>query len=312
MHAGRETDREGVLEWLLPTQVEMDVLPLDLGTGYHLFDSESANPRHLEHELIAARLDSLVRGHATKLWSSEEQDYVDIEPEELISPEDVLILVHSRKHIPDLIKRLQSRGLPVLADKQGQLLQQPVVKPLLSVLSLLAKPSSRLAAHGLVRSPIIGATSVQIEEIFEQKDVENLNSVDLPDEQEEPWCSTCRAFTDYRRKWDTVNRSDLDGGIYSDNIEVPYCINCGNVVRLLSHSKKLVWSVNLLLLFAWGIGPLTVQVLFEFNFTTLLIITFYAGLCYLLSLLPSQSRKALHTWNQAKRDQSIQDLLQKL
>ena len=50
-----------------------------------------------------------------------------------------------------------------------------------------------------------------------QKDVEDLNSVDLPDEQEEPWCSTCRAFTDYRRKWDTVNRSDLDGGIYSDN-----------------------------------------------------------------------------------------------
>ncbi|MBT7404728.1 MAG: hypothetical protein HN754_01310 [Opitutae bacterium] len=145
-----------------------------------------------------------------------------------------------------------------------------------------------------------------------QKDVEDLNSVDLPDEQEEPWCSTCRAFTDYRRKWDTVNRSDLDGGIYSENIEVPYCINCGNVVRLLSHSKKLVWSVNLLLLFAWGIGLLTVQVLFEFNFTSLLIITFYAGLCYLLSLLPSQSRKALHTWNQAKRDQSIQDLLQKL
>ena len=173
LHAGRETDRDGVIEWLLPTQTEIDALPLDLGTGYHLFDSESANPRHLEHELIAARLDSLVRGYATRLWSTEEQEYVDIEPEDVISPEDVMILVHSRKHIPDLIKRLQSRGLPVLADKQGQLLQQPVVKPLLSVLSLLAKPSSRLAAHGLVRSPIVGATSVQIEEIFEEKDVEN-------------------------------------------------------------------------------------------------------------------------------------------
>ena len=173
LHAGRETDRGGVLEWLLPTQSEIGALPLDLEVGYHLFDSESANPRHLEHELIAARLDSLVRGHATKLWSSEEQDYVDIEPEEIISPEDVMILVHSRKHIPDLIKRLQDRGLPVLADKQGQLLQQPIVKPLLSVLSLLAKPSSRLAAHGLIRSPIVGATSLQIEEIFEVKDVQN-------------------------------------------------------------------------------------------------------------------------------------------
>ena len=145
-----------------------------------------------------------------------------------------------------------------------------------------------------------------------QKDVEDLDPVEPPGEQEEPWCSTCRAFTDYRRKWDTVNRSDLDGGIYSDNIEVPHCIDCGKVVRLLSHSKKLVWSVNLVLLFAWGIGLLTVQVLFEFNLTSFLILTFYAGLCYLVSLLPHQSRKDLHTWKQAKRDLSIQDLLQKM
>ena len=48
-----------------------------------------------------------------------------------------MILVHSRKHIPDLISRLQARGLPVMADKQGELLKQPVVQPMMAVLELL-------------------------------------------------------------------------------------------------------------------------------------------------------------------------------
>jgi hypothetical protein len=88
-------------------------------------------------------------------------------------------------------------------------------------------------------------------------DVEDIESLDPPEEKEEPWCYTCHAFTDYRRKWDTFNRADLDGGF------IPKLLKC--------HIVSIV-----------------------------------------LSLLPSQSRKALHTWNQAKRDQSIQDLLQKL
>ena len=145
-----------------------------------------------------------------------------------------------------------------------------------------------------------------------QKDVEDLDSVNLADKKEEPWCSACHAFTDYRRKWDTVNRSDLDGGIYSEHIEVPHCIDCGKLMLLLSTSKKLVWSVNLLSLLAWCIGLLTVQVLFEFNLVSLLILFFYACLCYLVSRLPHQSRQTLKTWKQAKRDQSLQDLLQKL
>ena len=84
-----------------------------------------------------------------------------------------MILVHSRKHIPDLIARLQSRGLPVMADKQGELLKQAVVQPLMALLELLAKPNSRHAAHALLRSSIVGASSVQIEEILQEEGVEN-------------------------------------------------------------------------------------------------------------------------------------------
>ncbi len=173
LEAGRETERSGVIEWLLPTQNNTGELPLDLTQGYNLFDAGNANLRHLEHELIASRLDTLVRGSATRIWSSDDASYVEIEPEETISPEDVMILVHSRKHIPDLISRLQSRGLPVMADKQGELLKQPVVQPLMALLELLAKPNSRHAAHSLLRSSIIGASSVQIEEVFQATEVGN-------------------------------------------------------------------------------------------------------------------------------------------
>ncbi|MDP6866321.1 MAG: UvrD-helicase domain-containing protein [Candidatus Poseidoniaceae archaeon] len=173
LEAGRETERTGVIEWLLPTQNDTGELPLDLAQGYNLFDARNANLRHLEHELIASRLDALVRGSSTRIWSSDDAAYIEIEPEETISPEDVMILVHSRKHIPDLISRLQSRGLPVMADKQGELLKQPVVQPLMALLELLAKPNSRHAAHSLLRSSIIGASSIQIEEVFQTSEAEN-------------------------------------------------------------------------------------------------------------------------------------------
>ena len=118
-------------------------------------------------------MDTLVRGLPTRIWSSDAAAYVEIEPEEIISPEDVMILVHSRKHIPDLISRLQARGLPVMADKQGELLKQPVVQPMMAVLELLSKPNSRHAVHSFLRSPIVGASSIEIEEVMGASDVEN-------------------------------------------------------------------------------------------------------------------------------------------
>ena len=173
LEAGRESSGTGTIEWLLPTQNNTGELPLDLMEGYNLYDAGNANLRHLEHELIASRLDTLVRGLPTRIWSSDTSGYIEIEPEETISPEDVMILVHSRKHIPDLISRLQARGLPVMADKQGELLKQPVVQPLMAVLELLANPNSRHATHSFLRSPIVGASSIEIEEILESSGEEN-------------------------------------------------------------------------------------------------------------------------------------------
>ena len=52
--------------------------------------------------------------------------------------------------------------------------------------------------------------------------------VDLDFEnKEEPWCSNCSAFTNYRRRWTTVTRGDLDGGVYAENLEI-HCVICGS------------------------------------------------------------------------------------
>jgi hypothetical protein len=65
--------------------------------------------------------------------------------------------------VPDLIQRLQNRGIPVAADRQGSLLDRPIVQPLMATLNLIANPQSRSAVLGLARSPVLGFTDGQIE-----------------------------------------------------------------------------------------------------------------------------------------------------
>ena len=112
-------------------------------------------------------------------------------------------------------------------------------------------------------------------------DVEDIESLDPPEEKEEPWCYTCHAFTDYRRKWDTFNRADMDGGFYSEIVEVPHCINCEHSMLLISTSRKLVWFVNFLALLTWGVGLLCVIILFEFSFSSFTGLLIHGCICYL-------------------------------
>ena len=126
----------------------------------------------MEHELIASRLDALVRGSPTRIWSTEAEDFVEVEPEEPILPEDVMILVHSEEAYTRLDSTTPISWLPVMADKQGELLKQPVVQPLMAALELLARPVQDMQPIPL-RSSIVGASSVEIEEIFQTDAVDN-------------------------------------------------------------------------------------------------------------------------------------------
>ena len=96
------------------------------------------------------------------------------QPTELVEPNDVTILIHSRTHIGDLINRLQARGIPVISDKQGQLFSQPIVENLMSALHLIAHPDSKFAAASLAKSPIIGLTDEAMTKLFtEHNESEN-------------------------------------------------------------------------------------------------------------------------------------------
>ena len=162
---GRPTgEQNGVLEWLMPLVEEEVEQPTDLTEPVNVFADSTSNPVHLEHELIAARLSALLQGQDTRVWSASTSSFVPLEAQEKpISASDVMILVHSRTHVPDLMRRLQSRGIPVVADRQGALLGRPIVQPLMAALNLIANPASRAAVLGLARSPVLGFTDAQIQ-----------------------------------------------------------------------------------------------------------------------------------------------------
>jgi hypothetical protein len=163
--AGRdEGDTPGVLEWLMPLSTEEGEQSSDLLVPMDVFSNSKSKDVHLEHELIAGRIAALLAGNPTRVWSATTQAYEQVEEtDESVAASEIMILVHSRTHVPDLIQRLQNRGIPVAADRQGSLLDRPIVQPLMATLNLIANPQSRSAVLGLARSPVLGFTDGQIE-----------------------------------------------------------------------------------------------------------------------------------------------------
>ena len=142
--------------------------------------------------------------------------------------------------------------------------------------------------------------------------IQDLTPTQSPSEDEEPWCATCHAFTDYRRKWDSIQRSDLHGGSYSENIEIPHGIECEQPMLLLSTCRKLIWSVNFLAIIIWLVGLLSVLALFGFSLGSVTGLLLHAGFCYLISRLPQRSRLTLLSHKKTNKEESMKELLQKL
>ena len=166
LRPARNTTASGGLEWLLPVPGAIGEVPRDLDVAVNTFQDPSASVVHLEHELLADRLHSLLHQTPTRVWDSQTLQWVEVVEEEgpPVRPQDIMILINSRKHLPDLVERLRARNIPVMADRQGLLLMQPVVQPLMAVLALMARPASRRAGVELARSPVVGMTEQQVHE----------------------------------------------------------------------------------------------------------------------------------------------------
>ena len=164
LRPARITDEPGVLEWLLPVPGPAASVPLDLDVAVDAFLDPSASSVHREHQLLADRLHALLHRAPTRVWDAVNAEWQTVDeqgPE--VRPEDIMILVNSRKHLPDLVERLRARNIPVMADRQGLLLAQPVVQPLMALLALMARPSARTAGFVLARSPVMGMTERQVQ-----------------------------------------------------------------------------------------------------------------------------------------------------
>ena len=96
-------------------------VPTDLDVPVNTFEDPSASSVHLEHELLADRLHALFHQTSTRVWDSEHAEWTTIAPEEgpPVRPQDVMILINLRKHLPDLVERLRARNIPVLADRKA-------------------------------------------------------------------------------------------------------------------------------------------------------------------------------------------------
>ena len=168
LRPARSSPSPGELEWLLPIAGAIGEVPIDLDVAVNTFQDPSASSVHLEHELLADRLHALFHQTTTRVWDSEHAQWTALAPDEgpPVRPQDVMILINSRKHLPDLVERLRARNIPVLADRQGLLLMQPVIQPLMAVLGLMARPSMRKAGVELARSPVVGMTEQHVHEVF--------------------------------------------------------------------------------------------------------------------------------------------------
>jgi ATP-dependent exoDNAse (exonuclease V) beta subunit len=169
LQPARGTDREGVFEWLLPIQGSIQAVPMDLDQSVETFADPAASTVQLEHELIADRLHALLAHADTRVWDSQQKEWMTVsENDSPTRPEDIMILINSRKHLPDLVERLRARRIPVMADRQGLLVAQPVVQPLMALLALMANPNHRKAGIELARSAVIGMTEQEVHDAFSQ------------------------------------------------------------------------------------------------------------------------------------------------
>jgi len=134
---------------------------------------------------------------------------------------------------------------------------------------------------------------------------------DVPNEppEEEPWCSACPGYTDYRKKQSSVSRADTDGGAYPEIVVVPYCVDCDEPMHYLRHCRAITWSVNLLAALIWVIALLCVLFLFSPSPGSLAGLVLVTLLSYAMSRSPRRSRAVLGRWKRWKEEEGIKELL---
>tara|TARA_B100001113_G_scaffold26994_1_gene19556 strand:- start:1594 stop:6495 length:4902 start_codon:yes stop_codon:yes gene_type:complete len=157
LHAcdGRSAE-QGILEWLLPVgPTTVSKVPEDLVTPIDPFRHGKPDRKRLEATLIVERIRALIQGSDCMIGTAS-GSHSHVEEGNPVDPGDIMVLLPSRKLRDPIVAGLRAHGIPVQADKEGELLSRQVIDPLMGLVQFLARPDHRHHAAWVARSVLVG------------------------------------------------------------------------------------------------------------------------------------------------------------
>ena len=158
------SEEQGILEWLLPIGPTIaSTVPEDLVEPIDPFRHGKPDRKQLEATLIVERIRALIHGSDCVIRTAS-GDSSHVEEGNPVDPGDIMVLLPSRKLRDPIVAGLRAHGIPVQADKEGDLLSRQVVDPLLGLVQFLARPSHRHHAAWVARSVLVGMNDSMIDD----------------------------------------------------------------------------------------------------------------------------------------------------
>ena len=174
---GKEINR-GTLEWICPVMDDGEENPpTELTTYIDPFESGKADSNERQAMMIAKRIQAMTQGRETRVMRPDGNWVTIPASESPVRYSDIMVLMASRSKIRDaLIRHLRDHNIPVQADREGGLMERPVVADLDGLIQFIARPNSRFAAAWVARSSLIGMSDAELQSFLSTRQHENLLS----------------------------------------------------------------------------------------------------------------------------------------
>ena len=171
----KENNR-GTLEWICPVMTDGEENPpTELTTYIDPFEFGKADSSERQAMMIAKRIQAMTQCRETRVMAPDGTWVTIPASEEPIRPSDIMVLMASRSKIRDaLVRHLRDHNIPVQADREGGLMERPVVADLDGLIQFIARPNSKFAAAWVARSSLIGMSDAELQSFLDTRQDENL------------------------------------------------------------------------------------------------------------------------------------------
>ena len=171
----KENNR-GTLEWICPVMNDGEENPpTELTTYIDPFESGKADSNERQAMMIAKRIQAMTQCRETRVMAPDGNWVTIPAPEDPVRYSDIMVLMASRSKIRDaLVRHLRDHDIPVQADREGGLMERPVVADLDGLIQFIARPNSKFAAAWVARSSLIGMSDAELQSFLDTRQDENL------------------------------------------------------------------------------------------------------------------------------------------